>query len=70
MELHEDDLFHACSACAGTGRIMPPEAGGGALPSGAEPGAPCDKCGGKGSKLTDTGMVLRAFVQMIQDGKL
>jgi len=30
----------------------------------------CDKCGGKGTKLTDTGMILRAFIQMVQDGRV
>jgi len=69
MEIREEDLFHACSACAGTGKVDPPSEPGEAVHITGHVFA-CDKCGGKGTKLTDTGMILRAFVQMVQDGRI
>jgi hypothetical protein len=68
MEIRPEDLFHKCSACAGTGKIaLPGNAGGGEAE--VTIGTRCDRCDGRGLMLTDTGTVLRAFYQMLQDGK-
>jgi DnaJ-class molecular chaperone len=69
MEIRPEHLFHKCSACAGTGTITAPREPGEAAPA-AESGTPCDRCDGRGLMLTDTGTVLRAFFQMLQDGKI
>ena len=67
MEIRPEDLFHKCSACAGTGKITSPRA---VDDVGTEAGASCDRCDGRGMMLTDSGTVLRAFLQMFQDGKI
>lgn len=71
MEIRPEDLFKKCSACAGTGRVSPPRGDGDPVfITGADVLIPCEKCDGKGMMLTDSGTVLRAFFQMMQDGKL
>lgn len=66
MEIHMEDLIHKCTACEGDGVISPQIPGDGAI---VDLGQPCDRCGGRGMMLTDTGTVLKAFVQLLQDGK-
>jgi hypothetical protein len=69
MEIRPEDLFHKCTACAGTGKIAPPrESGQAEAATGG--GTRCDRCDGRGLMLTDSGTVLRAFFQMLQDGKI
>lgn len=71
MEIRPEDLFKKCSSCAGTGNVAP--SGGEGEPRfipGGDNTLPCEKCDGKGMMLTDSGTVLRAFFQMMQDGKL
>jgi DnaJ-class molecular chaperone len=62
-----DDLLHKCTACGGDGIIAPPKEPGDGTP---EIGNTCDRCGGRGTMLTESGTVLKAFLQMLQDGKL
>jgi DnaJ-class molecular chaperone len=69
MEIRPEDLFKKCSACAGTGKVATKNGGDPIyVTEGAVPTA-CEKCDGKGIMLTDSGTVLRAFFQMMQDGK-
>lgn len=67
MEIHTEDLFHKCTACEGDGVISPHVPAAGPI---VDLGKPCDRCGGRGMMLTDTGTVLKAFFQMLQDGKI
>jgi DnaJ-class molecular chaperone len=66
MEIHPEDLFRKCTACEGDGIITPPKPAAGPI---VDLGKPCDRCGGRGMMLTDTGTTLKAFFQMLQDGK-
>jgi DnaJ-class molecular chaperone len=66
MEIRMDDLFRKCTACGGDGVIAPPKEPGDTSP---EVGRKCDRCAGKGTMLTESGTVLKAFFQMVQDGK-
>ena len=68
MEIRPEHLFHKCSTCAGTGKIAPP-GDAGADETEVTIGTRCDRCDGRGLMLTDSGTVLRAFFQMLQDGK-
>lgn len=70
MEIRREDLFHKCTACGGDGIISPPREPGEAVPATGDKGTKCDRCDGRGMMLTDSGTVLRAFFQMMQDGKL
>jgi len=67
MEIRPEHLFHKCTACGGDGLVSPGRDAG--ISATAEKSVKCDRCGGKGMMLTDTGTVLRAFFQMLQDGK-
>jgi len=67
MEIRPEDLIRKCTACGGDGVITPSLDGGPPTPGNV--GTKCDRCDGKGTMLTDSGTVLRAFFQMIQDGK-
>ncbi|MCE9608358.1 MAG: hypothetical protein K8U03_26030 [Planctomycetia bacterium] len=68
MEIRPEDLFHRCTACGGDGIISPPQPA--EVAPVVEIGRKCDRCGGKGMMLTDSGTVLKALFQMLQDGKI
>ncbi len=70
MEIRTEDLWHKCTACGGDGIISPPKEPGDANPITGEQSTKCDRCGGRGMMLTDSGTVLKAFFQMFQDGKI
>ena len=70
MKLTVDDVIETCGKCEGTGQLIPPEAQGSATSSGsfhsspnATTGKSCDRCGGKGQVLTETGRAIAAVVQ-------
>lgn len=69
MEIRPEDLFKKCSACAGTGKVATSSGGEPVYVTEGQTPTPCEKCDGKGMMLTDSGTVLRAFFQMMQDGK-
>ena len=66
MKLTVEDVIAVCEKCEGTGQIIAPEA----MSSGpfvssplATTGKSCDRCGGKGQVLTETGRAIAAVVQ-------
>ncbi len=69
MELKIEDLWHKCTACEGDGIISSPRDPD-IDPISGEHGKKCDRCGGRGMMLTNSGTVLKAFFQMFQDEKI
>ena len=70
MKLTVNDVIETCEKCEGTGQLIPPEAQDSRRDSGpfhsspnATTGKSCDRCGGKGQVLTETGRAIAAVVQ-------
>ena len=70
MKLTVDDVIEMCTKCEGSGQLIAPEARGSVTDSGsfhsspsATTGKSCDRCGGKGQVLTETGRAIAAVVQ-------